>query len=84
MFWECFLCFPTTLHAHKQIHHWFFWRKSAQDIGSFENGTKAVIFISLKKFPKPAKMLYMSYNVNFNLNFNKTLYMPEGNRTEKV
>ena len=24
--------------AHKQIHHWFFWRKSAQDIGSFENG----------------------------------------------
>ena len=75
------------------------WRKSAQDIGSFENGnsvqkngvhdftctrrlicknntllqrnstvikeTKAVIFISLKIFPKPAKTLHMSYNVNF-------------------
>ena len=31
-----------TLHycrdAHKQIHHWFLWRKSAQDTDSFENG----------------------------------------------
>ena len=26
------------VHVHKQIHHWFFWRKSVQDTGSFENG----------------------------------------------
>ena len=24
--------------AHKQIHHWFLWRKSAQDTDSLENG----------------------------------------------
>jgi len=52
----------------------FFWRKSVQDIGSFENGnsvqkkrneTKAVVFTSLKIFPKPAKILHMSFDVNF-------------------
>ena len=26
------------VHAQKQIYHWFFWRKSAQGAGSFENG----------------------------------------------
>ena len=25
------------VHAHKQIHHCFFWRKSAQDTSSFDN-----------------------------------------------
>ena len=46
--WKCW--FRTFLHAylyllhyiveraHWQIHHWLFWRKSAQDTGSFENG----------------------------------------------
>ena len=24
------------VHAHKQIHHCFFWRKSAQDTSSFD------------------------------------------------
>ena len=24
--------------AHKQIPHWFFWRKSVQDTSSFEKG----------------------------------------------
>ena len=47
-FEECYQCFSTALllvfvtyivvSAHKQIHHWFFRKKSAQDIGSFENG----------------------------------------------
>ena len=45
-FGECFpLIFYNSLicicyiivHAHKQIHHCFFWRKSAQDTGSFDS-----------------------------------------------
>ena len=50
------------VHTQKQIHRWFFWRKSAQDTGSFENGkfssrkrngTKAVMFI--ENTPKTSK-----------------------------
>ena len=38
---------------------------SLQRSFTLKKGTKVVIFISLKIFPKPAKMLPMSCNVNF-------------------
>ena len=31
------LLYYIIVHAHKQIHHCFFWRKSAQDTSSFDN-----------------------------------------------
>ena len=50
------------------VVHAHFSGESVQDIGSFENGnsvqkkrngTKTVIFTSLKIFPKPAKILHV-------------------------
>ena len=40
-------------HAHKHIHHLFFWRKSAQDTGRFENS----------KSVQKKKMAYMILRV---------------------
>ena len=113
MFGEYFLCFATSLllifyllhyiieHAHERIHHLSFWRISAQDTDSFENGNsvqkkkmaymilrvlqaseckkqyiitkkfhnkqrnQTVMFISLKIFPQPAKMLPASLQCEF-------------------
>ena len=54
-----------TLHycrdAHKQIHHWFLWRKSAQDTDSFENGNSVQ-----KKEMKPKQwyLFHWKYSQN--------------------
>ena len=54
------------VHTQKQIHRWFFWRKSARDTGRFENGNslqekemEPKQWCLLKIFPKPAKMLHV-------------------------
>ena len=38
IFYNSLICIcDIIVHAHKQIHHCFFWRKSAQDTGSFDS-----------------------------------------------